>query len=312
MGKTVSNSLGLIIPTFRSGEKIVVSLEAIFAANYTPKCLTIVNNSPDTPIHEKAIEILSKLRLIKDIDVKIIDEPKTGLTNARRRGVFETQADIVVFIDDDNAISADYLNEGLLLMEDAEIGMLASMVIPYYYEGKPSVAVLKRDYLLGNNYFLGDKKIDFGAIATMAPTNGAGMWIRRELLIEIFDNNEVLLPDRTGDQLTSGGDGEIGFMVGKRGYRRVYHPGLKITHWIPASRASYNYFLRLISGCIYSDFAQRRRYGIFGFKFRINQFAKAIFNLILSPICFLATGDKWELGFRLQAAKSILRNLLIK
>ena len=43
------------------------------------------------------------------VNLKIVDEPKLGLKNARRRGVRESTKEVIAFIDDDNWVNEDWV-----------------------------------------------------------------------------------------------------------------------------------------------------------------------------------------------------------
>ena len=47
-----------------------------------------------------------------------IVESKVGLTNARLRGIQETQGSLLVFVDDDNLLDSDYLEQALRIAEE--------------------------------------------------------------------------------------------------------------------------------------------------------------------------------------------------
>ena len=46
---------------------------------------------------------------------RVVVEPEMGLTAARLRGISEASAPLLVFVDDDNVLSADYLKRALSL-----------------------------------------------------------------------------------------------------------------------------------------------------------------------------------------------------
>ena len=77
-----------------------------------------------------------------------------------------------------------------------------------------------------------------------------------------MDNPDLLLSDRVGTQTMCGGDIELGLLVGKAGYDRVYDPKLRLHHYIPESRLQTRYFCRLITGIVRSELTLQRKYGI--------------------------------------------------
>jgi hypothetical protein len=139
--------------------------------------------------------------------------------------------------------------------------MLTSRVFPRY-EVQPSPAIARREHMLAINHRLGDAPLDWGAGATVAPTIGAGMWIRRQAIQAALESPAawLWLADRTAGALSSGGDIEFGVMVGAAGYRRLYVPGLRLEHHIPAGRVEMPYFRRLVASVVRSHLALIHRY----------------------------------------------------
>jgi hypothetical protein len=91
---------------------------------------------------------------------------------------------------------------------------------------------------------------------------------------------------RKGKELSSGEDLEFGILVGAAGYKRIYVPGLKVDHAIPASRLTTLYVCRLISGVVRSELAVREKYcgDAYGFRVRL----KAILRLLASALALPA------------------------
>jgi glycosyltransferase involved in cell wall biosynthesis len=177
-----------------------------------------------------------------------------GLTAARVHGARTARADVVCFLDDDNEILDEYLERGLLYFDDARLGVLVSRVSPRFAV-RPPPAVERRQHLLALNAALGDEKIVWEPSEAWCPTIGAGLWVRKAMLLVIYDAERprAVLPDRTESQLTSGGDIEIGIWAGRLGYRRAYAPDARLNHHIPAGRLACPYFTRLIMGVVRSQ-----------------------------------------------------------
>ena len=195
------------------------------------------------------------------INCRVVHEPVAGLTTARLRGIDEAASDIVCFLDDDTIPSEEYVVAGVAALADPGVGMLTSRVFPRY-EVQPPPAIAKREHLLAINHRLGDERLDWGATATAAPTIGAGMWIRRQALAPARARRDgwLWLPDREGQSLSSGGDVELGVMVGAAGFRRLYIPELRLEHCIPAGRVTMDYFKRLVASIVRSQLTIDHRY----------------------------------------------------
>lgn len=304
--------ISVIIPTFKPQERIIPTLLAIGDALLLPMEVLVVNNSPETNFHPDVLKHLEKLK--EKTEVKIVEEFSTGLTKARSRGVCEATGDLLVFIDDDIVVDKAFFKNGKKAFEKScrNLGLLISRVSPNYFEGPPDPSVRKREHLLALNYRLGDKEIDFGSGNKIAPTIGAALWVSKSAADKIFFENKQVLSDRVGNCLSSGGDIEIGLIVGRMGFERIYCPSVQAIHRIPRSRFKISYFCKLISGITKSEIHLRRINGDLPNKVKLKLFSRAIGALIFSPFLFLTDFSTKELVFRYQFAFSTLQALMGK
>ena len=74
------------------------------------------------PLHKWELLIVdnaSRLPLVADYSwhplARHILESELGLTPARRRGIREASADVIIFVDDDNVLEENYLREAIKL-----------------------------------------------------------------------------------------------------------------------------------------------------------------------------------------------------
>ena len=253
-----------VIPTYNGAKRVDAPLRALLdqqAGSERFEVVVVDNNSTDgTAQVVEACSAVAGLRR-RGVEVRIVSEPRQGLLFARLCGILSARRDIVCFLDDDNVPESNFTTDGLAVFEDPSVGVVVSRLYPRY-ETPPPPSIARREHLLAINHRLGDAPIDFGAGATLAPTIGAGLWLRRAAFLSAvpWQTPEKLLPDRLGKQLLSSGDIEFGFLLGKAGHRRVYAPTLKVWHLIPSSRFETRYFLRLIVGVVRSEQTLRTRY----------------------------------------------------
>ena len=78
---------------------------------------------------------------------------------------------------------------------------------------------------------------------------GAGLTVRAEALRGLLRNGFASrLRDRQGTELSSGGDTELCFALRLAGWRLWYDPGLRLRHYLPASRLTWEQARRLNAG----------------------------------------------------------------
>ncbi len=193
---------------------------------------------------------------------RIICEPELGLSNARLRGIKESQTELLVFSDDDNVLAPDYLKLTLTQFElHAQIGIAGGKSIPAYEEALPGWFVEGMAPLGCRD--LGDEDIVFDAdcykkepsYPECAPI-GAGMAFRKQAVKTWMENvGETGISDRKGDSLSSAGDCDMVLYALDAGWSAAYWPELSLQHLIPPQRVTRKYLGR-ISRCAYSDFIQ--------------------------------------------------------
>ncbi len=93
--------ISVIIPAHNEERRIGSCLESLFSQKDAPDREVIVIDNASS---DGTAEIVSKFP-----GVKIIKEPKKGVTLARNRGAAEARGDILFFLDADTIIPSDYL-----------------------------------------------------------------------------------------------------------------------------------------------------------------------------------------------------------
>jgi glucosyl-dolichyl phosphate glucuronosyltransferase len=162
--------------------------------------------------------------------VRVI-EPRQGLTPARQRGVGESTADWVAFVDDDCEVGSEWVAEaGRFATTRPDAGAFGGRVRPVW--GRMPPDHLPRHAWLFAAQDLGEEVREVESLV------GAGMVINRRALEEVGWTAEPYLADRTGVGYTSGGDVEICLRLAGEGWKLWYAPALQIDHRIDSFRQS--------------------------------------------------------------------------
>ena len=168
-------------------------------------------------------------------------ETTQGLTPARRRGVSETDADWVAFVDDDNLLRPDWVAEvAAAVREHPSAGAVGGRVLPSWAEPPPPYLPSFGWALAMQDHGPSPREVD-GLV-------GAGLVVRRAALEATGWLDRPLLADRVGTRLVSGGDVEIGQRLRAAGFPLRYHPACVLDHRVPPERTGRPYVLRLLSG----------------------------------------------------------------
>jgi glycosyltransferase involved in cell wall biosynthesis len=192
-------------------------------------------------------------------NVRVLQESALGLTAARRTGLRASSAEVIVFIDDDNVLAPDYLEQTLAAFARLpRVGALGGKSLPDFSTPVPPGDWRREFFPLLALRDLGDiEKISEGLRPPGASRNhypecapiGAGMALRRAAVFAWLDSDRGFpLTDRRGTELSSAGDNDIVFSVMRAGWEVAYIPALNLTHLIPDSRLTPEYLARLNRG----------------------------------------------------------------
>jgi len=174
-------------------------------------------------------------------------ESELGLSAARQRGIRESSGTVLVFVDDDNVLDANYLSIALRIgREWPRLGTWGSGATIPEFERQPPETVKA---LLP---FLALRDADaprWGNVPVSESTPwGAGLCVRREIAVAYCDLNEqsgFKITDRKGKSLLSCGDVEISYVARCRGFGTGVFPELRLVHLIPKERLSTHYLLNI-------------------------------------------------------------------
>jgi glycosyltransferase involved in cell wall biosynthesis len=170
-----------------------------------------------------------------------VRENEQGLTPARRRGVRETSAPWIAFIDDDNILEPGWLDAiAHAIRSHPHAGAIGGRVVLDWEQPPP--AVFKR---FG---FCFAEQEPGGAACELSSLVGAGMVVCRKVLVECGWLERPLLADRVGKRLVSGGDVEIAQRIRGAGYHLWFTPEAVLRHRIPRDRVRWSYLLRVNYG----------------------------------------------------------------
>lgn len=297
-------AVSVIIPAYNAAGRIHSPLEGLaLQVDEVDRFEVIIVDNASTDDLERVVEASPATALLrrKGHSVRVVREPRPGSTYARLRGLLESNSDVVACLDDDNEPTPGYLAAGIAAMADPGVGMLISRVVPVH-EVPPPPSVRKREHLLGTNGYLGDKRIVWGPETILAPTIGAGMWVRRALFLELvpWQDPDALLAGRLGTSLACGEDIEIGVLFGLAGYQRIYVPEMLLKHILAGRRQESRYFCRLIIGITRSDLDVRARYCGYSHK-PIAGIARMAVAAAAAPILIFRRDGRREVLFILAA-----------
>jgi glycosyltransferase involved in cell wall biosynthesis len=184
-----------------------------------------------------------------------IIESELGLAPARRRGIREGAADLLVFVDDDNVLDENYLSEALKIERDwPMLGVWGSGSTIPDYELKPPEHLKKFVPYLALRETTTPRWSNVPSCSDALPW-GAGLCVRSSVATayrEFYEQSLIRITGRQGKTLSSGEDIEISFVSCKQGLGMGVFPELKLTHLIPKERISEKYLVNIAEGAALS------------------------------------------------------------
>lgn len=208
--------------------------------------LIIVDNNSTPPLDPGDLDPDGSLRL------RVVRETRPGLTCARIAGLRATDAPLLAYVDDDNALAPDYLEQALrIARREPGIGSFGGVAEPVL-EGEPPGWIAD---LLGH---LGVRNHGPDPITSSAAhwgewdPIGAGMVVRRPVaeryaaMVEQLDLGAQL--GRRGNILLSGEDTLMNRCANLEGLACSYQPVLRLRHYMKKNRLTGPHIRRTIEG----------------------------------------------------------------
>ena len=231
--------VSIVICCYNSSERLPVTLEHVsnlLCRNLLYELIIVDNNSNDdtSAVAEQIWKSLNKT----EIKFNLVHEPNVGLTQARMKGVESSSGQYIVFCDDDNWLDSSYLHTAVrFLKRNPSVGIIGGKIEGILEGNKPDWWESDQ-----SNFAVGSQAISSGDITRRGYLWGAGMVVRKNIVeVVYFGKIELMLVDRMGKQLSSGGDSELCQLAIFMGYKLWYLEDLKLSHFIPKTRLTDGY-----------------------------------------------------------------------
>lgn len=257
----MSYRLSVIICTHNPRKDLLAWTLSSLAAQSFPdeqRELLVVDNASAPPLDEAALRSECGIP-----GLRVIVESEPGLTRARCAGIRATTAPVLVFVDDDNYLAADYLAQAdRTATNEPHLGAWGGIAEPKFEIEPPGWVRPILPNLGIRNYGsdpISSTSEDWGPWEPI----GAGMVCRRsvaESFVAMAEQSSVIRTlGRTGKQLLSAEDSVFARCSNQLGFANGYRPDLRLQHFIKDQRISIPYLAGLMRGHGIS-FARMRRH----------------------------------------------------
>jgi len=179
-------SFSVVIPTFRRPQLLTRSLKSVVTQLEDSDEIIVVNDDriTDVLLDPSLVEYKSKIKIITN-------QFERGPAGARNFGVSHSTCTHIMFLDDDDVMQNGYLSSvKLSLRQNSDAGY-----------GGAQMQRAKSDY--SDEFWLHPKEAEIGKIVKK-PMDvlfgaGCGMWIERELFMQVRGFNEELINSEDND-----------------------------------------------------------------------------------------------------------------
>ena len=247
--------LSLIIPTHNRSERLIAALESVIrqdlpAADW--ECVVVSNNSTDDTVARFG-DFAARY---PGLNLRLVTEDGPGVSYARNRGIAETSAPLLVFIDDDERINPGFLRAYADFFDAHPDAVVAGgRIIAEYVTGRPAWLSKYTEMPIANPMDFGDAVRPFPAGRV---PGGGNMAFRRSAALRYGGFDPSL--GRVGRMLIGGEENDFFERLMRGGETCCYVPGAFMWHIIPPEKLTESYFRRL---CYNVGVSQRLRAGMY-------------------------------------------------
>ena len=247
--------LSLIIPTHNRSERLIAALESVIrqdlpAADW--ECVVVSNNSTDDTVARFG-DFAARY---PGLNLRLVTEDGPGVSYARNRGIAETSAPLLVFIDDDERINPGFLRAYADFFDAHPDAVVAGgRIIAEYVTGRPAWLSKYTEMPIANPMDFGDAVRPFPAGRV---PGGGNMAFRRSAALRYGGFDPSL--GRVGRMLIGGEENDFFELLMRGGETCWYVPGAVMWHIIPPEKLTESYFRRL---CYNVGVSQRLRAGMY-------------------------------------------------
>ena len=247
--------LSLIIPTHNRSERLIAALESVIrqdlpAADW--ECVIVSNNSTDDTVARFG-DFAARY---PGLNLRLVTEDGPGVSYARNRGIAETSAPLLVFIDDDERINPGFLRAYADFFDAHPDAVVAGgRIIAEYVTGRPAWLSKYTEMPIANPMDFGDAVRPFPAGRV---PGGGNMAFRRSAALRYGGFDPSL--GRVGRMLIGGEENDFFERLMRGGETCWYVPGAVMWHIIPPEKLTESYFRRL---CYNVGVSQRLRAGMY-------------------------------------------------
>ena len=248
--------LSLIIATYNRARPLLEALESVVAQDAPPalwECVVVNNNSQD----DTEARFADFAARHPDVALRMVREPRQGLSHARNCGIAAARGEYLAIIDDDERINPGFVAAYIRFFDTHPDAVAAGgRIIPEYPAGRPAWMSRYVERPVANPLDLGDRVRLFPA----GRIPGGGNMALRRTAVERCGGFDPAL-GRVGGRLIGGEESDLFARLARAGERCWYVPDAVMWHIIPPEKLTDDYLARLAYNVGVSQQLRARRDG---------------------------------------------------
>jgi glycosyltransferase involved in cell wall biosynthesis len=234
--------LSIVISTYNNATSLIRTLHSVVKQDAEPslwECIVVNNASTDNTksLVEEFISAHS------NINLRLVEEPTQGLSQARNKGIAESKGDIIAFIDDDETINEGFVSAYIDLFKNHGAFAAAGALEVRYDSARPSWMSHYTEKMIANPMHLGNK---ITTITSSITPTGGNMAFNREIF-NLYGGFDTEL-GRKGEELLGGEENDVFERIRNLGERVFYTPHAIAYHHIADRKLTPEYFDKLSYG----------------------------------------------------------------
>lgn len=248
--------LSLIIATYNRARPLLEALESVVAQDAPPalwECVVVNNNSQD----DTEARFADFAARHPDVALRMVREPRQGLSHARNCGIAAARGEYLAIIDDDERINPGFVAAYIRFFDTHPDAVAAGgRIIPEYPAGRPAWMSRFVERPVAN-------PLDLGGRVRLFPAGripGGGNMALRRTAVERCGGFDPAL-GRVGGRLIGGEESDLFARLARAGERCWYVPDAVMWHIIPPEKLTDDYLARLAYNVGVSQQLRARRDG---------------------------------------------------
>ena len=232
--------LSIIVATYNRSQSLLRTLRSVVAQSAPAEQweLVVVNNNSTDNTAAVFAQFAAEH---SEFNLRMVDEPKQGLSNARNCGIMASEGQYVAIVDDDESLEDSFAESYIAFFDAFPTAMAAGGAVKAEYDNlRPRWMSRFTEQMIAN-------PIDLDIAVTIFPSHrvpaGGNMAFRRE----VFDRVGMFNPrlGRNGQSLVGGEENDLFARLRREGELLYFVPNAAIYHHIPDSKLTDDYFDRL-------------------------------------------------------------------